>query len=141
MVTMVDPIMIEGWAEFNRSVRKINADLPKMLRLVANDAANIVVDWAKPKVPSRTGGAARTVKAKSTRTEARVSGGSKAKPYYPWLDFGGRVGPKRSVKREFIKEGRYLYAGLAATNDDVHKALIGGLLSVVDATGIEVEGG
>ena len=138
---MVDPIKIDGWAEFNRAIRKIDSDLPKMLRLVANDAANLVVDYAKPLVPVKTGKAQRTVKAKSTRTEARVSGGSKAVPWYAWLDFGGRVGRHRAVRREFIKTGRYLYAGLAARNDDVHKALLGGLLSVVEATGIEVDGG
>lgn len=136
---MADVIKIDGWAEFNRNIRKMDSDLPKMLRLVANDAANIVVDWARPRVPTQSGTAARTVKAKSTRTEARVQGGSKSAPYYPWLDFGGRVGRKRSVAREFVKEGRYIYAGLAATNDEVHMALIGGLLQVAEAAGIEVD--
>lgn len=136
---MVEPIKIEGWAEFNRNVRKIDSDLPKMLRLVANEGANIVVEWARPRVPSDSGKAARSVKARSTRTEARVQGGSKSAPYYPWLDFGGRVGRNRSVHREFMKEGRYIYAGLAANNDAVHEALLGGLLNVVRSAGIEVD--
>lgn len=136
---MVEPIKIEGWAEFNRNVRKIDGDLPKMLRLVANEGANIVVEWARPRVPSDSGRASRSLKARSTRTEARVQGGSKSAPYYPWLDFGGRVGRKGAVHREFIKEGRYIYAGLAANNEAVHQALLGGLLDVVRSAGIEVE--
>lgn len=136
---MVEPIKIEGWKEFSRNLRRMNSDLPKMLRLVANEAADIVVDWARPQVPTDSGRAARTLKAKSTRAEARVQGGSKSAPYYPWLDFGGRVGRRGSVQRPFIKEGRYIYAGLAANNDRVHQALLGGLLDVARASGIEVD--
>lgn len=136
---MAEVIKIDGWAEFNRNLRRMDTDLPKMLRLVANEAADIVVDWAAPRVPTKTGRAAGSLKAKSTRTEARVQGGSRSAPYYPWLDFGGRVGRKRSVAREFVKEGRYIYAGLAANNDAVHMALIGGLLRVAEAAGIEVD--
>lgn len=137
---MADLIKIDGWAEFNRNVRKLDSELPKMLRLVANEAAGVVVDWAQPKVPSVSGKARKSIKAKSTRTEARVQGGSKQAPYYPWLDFGGRVGRKGSVRREFIKEGRYIYAGLAANNEAVHAALLGGLLRVAASSGIEVDG-
>jgi hypothetical protein len=136
---VAEVIKIDGWAEFNRNLRRLDSDLPKMLRLVANDAADIVVDWARPRVPSKSGKAAGSVKAKSTRTEARVQGGSRSAPHYPWLDFGGRVGRKRSVAREFVKEGRYIYAGLAANNDQVHMALLGGLIDVARAAGIEVE--
>lgn len=136
---MIEPIKIDGWAQYSKDLRKISNDLPKMLREVANDGANIVLDWARPKVPSVSGKAARSLKAKSTRTEARVQGGSKQAPYYPWLDFGGRVGRRHSVVRPFIKQGRYIYAGLAATNDDVHMALLGGLLRVAEAAGVEVE--
>ena len=139
---MADVIKVEGWADFNRNCRKMNADLPKMLRLVANDAADVVVDWAKPRVPvGDTGRAAKSVKAKSTRTEARVQGGSKAAPHYAWLDYGGRVGPRKSVHRAFHKEGRYIYAGLAANNDTVHEVLLGGLLRVAESAGIEVGSG
>lgn len=137
---MAELIKVDGWAQFNRNLRKIDNDAPKQLRIVANQAAQIVVDYAQPRVARRSGAAARTVKTKSTRTEARVQGGSKAAPYYPWLDFGGRVGPRRSVRRTFVKEGRYIYAGLAANNEAVHAALLGGLLSLVESVGIEVDG-
>lgn len=136
---MAELIKIDGWAQFSKNLRKIDNDLPKMLREVANDGANIVVDWARPKIPTASGKAARTLKAKSTRTEARVQGGGKAAPYYPWLDFGGRVGRRRSVVRPFVKEGRYIYAGLAATGDQVHMALLEGLLRVAESADVEAQ--
>jgi hypothetical protein len=136
---MAEVIKIDGWAEFSKNLRKMDSDLPKMLRLVANESAGIVVDWAKPRVPTDSGRAARSLKSKSTRTEARVQGGSKSAPHYAWLEFGGGVGPKKSVKRPFIKEGRYIYAGLAANNESVHMVLLGGFLDVARAAGIEVE--
>lgn len=135
---VADPIKIQGLAEFNRSLRKLDKELPKALRLAHNKAAQIVVDYAQPRVPSRSGKARRSVKAKSTRTASRVSGGGKRVPYYPWLDFGGRVGPRKSVRRPFIKEGRYLYPGLGANYDEIHQALLDALLQVAKEAGVEV---
>lgn len=135
----VDPIKIEGLAEFNRDLRKLDKELPKALRLAHNEAAQLIVDYAKPRVPRKTGRAAGTIKAKSTRTESRVQGGSKRVSYYPWLDFGGRVGPKRSVHRPFIKQGRYLYPALGANYDKFTALLEAKLIDVARSAGVEVE--
>lgn len=120
---MIEPIKIKGLKEFSRALRKVDSDLPKALRIANNEAADIVVEWAVPHVPKRTGKAAASLKAKSTRTAARVAGGSSSAPYYPWLDFGGRVGPQNSVRREFIKEGRYMYPGYRANHDQIIERL------------------
>lgn len=135
----IDPIKVDGLAQFNRDLRKLSADLPKALRLAHNEAAQIVVNYAQPKVPTKSGKAARSVKAKSTRTESRVVGGSKRVPYYPWLDFGGRVGPKRSVRRPFEKSGRYIYPGFARNRDEVDEVLVGALIGVAREAGVEVD--
>lgn len=138
---MIEPIKIEGLAEFNRNLRKLDADLPKALRLAHNEAAQLIVDYAKPRVARKSGRAAGTVKAKSTRTESRVSGGSKRAPYYPWLDFGGKVGPKRSVHRPFIRQGRYLYPALGANYDRFAELLAEKLIDVARQAGVEVTDG
>ena len=135
----IEPIKIKGLAEFNRNLRKLDADLPKALRMAHNEAAQLVVDWAKPRVPRRSGKAAGTLKARSTRTESRVQGGSKRVPYYPWLDFGGRVGPKKSVRRPFIKEGRYIYPGLSANYGKFTEVLTDKLVDVARQAGVEVD--
>jgi hypothetical protein len=87
----------------------MDSDLPKTVRVALNEAANSVVDEAKPRVPKRRGRARASVKAKSTRTLVRVSGGGPKAPYYPWLDFGGRVGRNRSIRRDYKPKGRYIY--------------------------------
>ncbi|WP_307962251.1 hypothetical protein [Salinispora arenicola] len=58
-----------------------------------NDAAQVVVDWARPRVSRRSGRAARSLRVASTGKAVRVRAGGARVPYYPWLDFGG---PRRS---------------------------------------------
>lgn len=140
---MTEAIRIEGLREFTRSLKQIDGDLPKAVRLAANRAASIVVDDAKPKVPvgpSAGGHVRNTLKAKSTRTAVRVSGGSKRNPYYGWLDFGGKVGKNRSVSRPFLKSGRFLWASWSDRSDDVIKEFESALVEVVESAGLDVEG-
>lgn len=131
-------IQIAGLREFNRDLKRISADAPKALRLAGNKAAQLVVDWARPRVASRSGRAARSVRALSTRTATRVAGGSRRVPYFPWLDYGGRVGPARSVSRPFRKEGRYIYQGFYARRDQVGEVLGDELRAVARSTGWDV---
>lgn len=133
---MVDTIKITGLKEFSRALRKVDSELPKLLRQANNDAAAMVVEWAQPRIPKRSGRAAASVKAKSTRTAARVSGGSAAAKYYAWLDFGGRVGRNRSVYRPFLPEGRYIYAGLAARRTDITENMISAYAELARTAGM-----
>lgn len=135
---MADAIKVEGLAEFTRNLKRLDADLPKMQRKALNAAADIVLDYARPKIPRRSGRAAASLKAKSTQTAVRVAAGGTKAPYYPWLDFGGRVGRKRSVKRPFIGEGRYIYPALAAKRDDFEAALTAALVASAESAGFEV---
>ena len=132
-------IRIDGLNQFVRSLRQIDKDLPKTLRVGFNQAAQIVVDWARPKVPSRTGRAAKSIRVQSTRTAVRVVEGSKAAPYMPWLDYGGKVGRKHSVARPFMKGGRYLYPGLSANRDKVREAVEAALIEAARSAGVEVD--
>lgn len=136
---MTDPIRIDGLAEFARNLRKLDNDLPKQLRVALNEAAATVVGYARTRVPKRSGRAARSIVARSTRTAARVQGGSRRVPYYPWLDFGGRVGPGRSVRRPFLKEGRYIYAGYQAKRAEFAVALEQALLKAAASAGVAVD--
>lgn len=138
---MADPIKIEGLRKFSRDLKTLDKELPKALRLALNEAAGVIVSDAKPRIPSRSGKARRSVVAQSTRTESRVSGGGNRAPYYPWLDFGGRVGRGRSVRRPFLKEGRYIYRAYfdAAVRDEFVQVMEKSLIKVADSAGIEVE--
>lgn len=136
---MADAIRVDGLAEFSRNLRKLDADLPKALRIALNEAADVVVDYATRHVPTRTGRAKRSLKARSTRTEARVSGGGNRAPHYPWLDFGGKVGRNKSVSRPFYSDGRYIYKGYFARRDEFGEVLTRALLGVAEQAGIAVD--
>lgn len=137
---MAEAIKIDGLAAFSRNLRKLDSDLPKALRIALNEAANLVVDDAKPHVPRRSGRAAGTIKAKSTRTAVRVSAGGRRAPYYPWLDFGGKVGRNKSVGRAFFTDGRYLYPSYFAKRDsgELQQVLTRALLDVAASAGVVV---
>ncbi|MCG3757370.1 hypothetical protein [Amycolatopsis sp. Poz14] len=137
-----EPIRVEGWRELSRSLRRVNTELPKGLRLAANSAAQLVVNEAKPRVPvgpGKGGHASSSIKAASTRTAARVQGGGAKYPYYPWLDFGGKVGRKKAVSRPFMKTGRYLWKSYADQQERVAQKLDDALRSVVEGAGIGVQ--
>jgi hypothetical protein len=134
-------IHVSGLREFQRGLKGIDKNAPKGLRTAGNEAAGIVVKEAKPRVPqgpNKGGHALSSVRASSTRTAARVSGGSKKFPYYAWLDFGGRVGRNNSVHRPFVKEGRYIWPAFVdkrpQVQDELHKALV----EVARAAGVEI---
>lgn len=138
---MADAIKIEGLNEFVRNLKTLDSNLPRAVRLAFNQAADVVVAAAQPGIPIRSGRAAGSVRARSTQTAARVVGGGGKAPYYPWLDFGGKVGRGKSVSRPFYKEGRYIYAAYFAKRDsgEFEDVMTKALLSVVRGAGIEVD--
>jgi hypothetical protein len=134
-----EAIKISGLREFQAGLRKMSADLPKQLRLVFNDAAALVVDYATPRVPARTGRARGSIKVRSSQRLARIAVGGRRAPYYPWLDFGGRTGPRKSVVRPFRTEGRYIYPGLAANREEITDVMNRGLVELARGAGVEVD--
>lgn len=132
-------IQIEGLAEFQRALKKLDNDLPKMVRVALNAAAGVIVDYGQKRIPRRTGRAASTIKARSTRTSVRVVEGGKKARYVPWLDFGGKTGRKRSVERPFYKEGRYLYPALRDERKAIEQALESALVGVAEAAGMVID--
>lgn len=62
-------------------------------------------------------------------------------PYYPWLDFGGRVGRHNSVSRPFQTRGRYIFEGFYRNRDEFTEVMETNLRSVVRAAGLELDHG
>jgi hypothetical protein len=131
-------VTVTGLREFSKSLRRLDSEAVKGLRIVMNEAVQIVIDDARPKIPVRTGAAVGTLKARSTRTAAKLQMGGDKAPYMPWLDFGGRVGKNKSVSRPFYKEGRYVYVSLRERRPDIEKAMQDGIVRVARAAGLEV---
>lgn len=134
---METKIQVEGLAQLNRGLRRIDSDAPKELRLALNSAADLLVDRARPKIPSLTGAARRSLVARSTRTSARVGVGGKRAPYYPWLDFGGQGRRKgRPAHRPFISEGRYVYPTLREIRPKIEEQLQESISTVIRNAGL-----
>lgn len=102
-------IKIAGLRDLTRELKALDTEAAKQLKGALDDAAQIVVNVATRDVPSITGAARSSIVVKSTARESRVRVGGAKAPYYPWLDFGGRTGINGSIRRPYIKGGRYLY--------------------------------
>lgn len=137
---MDQTVKVEGLAEFSRGLRQLDTEAPKQLRIALNGSAQLLIDRAVPKVPSVSGAARRSFKAKSTRTSARVAIGGKLAPYMPWLDFGGqgRI-TGRPAAREFIKEGRYTFVALREIGPDITADLNTRIRAVATNAGLDVD--
>ncbi len=135
---MQEIISVRGLAEFQRALKKLDSELPKMVRLANNEAADLLISKIQPVIPTITGKAKNSLKARSTRTSARIAIGGKRAPYVPWLDFGGKTGRNKSVVRPFIKEGRYVYPTLAKYRDEISEKQYEALAAVARQAGLEV---
>lgn len=135
---MYEKVQVEGLARLSRSLKAIDSEAPKQLRLAQNEAADLLVDRTRPTIPSVTGAARRSLVARSTRTSARVAVGGRRAPWYPWLDFGGegRVAG-RPAAREFIREGRYLYPTLERIRPEIVVQLQESIGAVIRNVGLE----
>lgn len=131
-------IRIEGLSEFRRALGRIEPESKKQIRIAFNSVAEVLVEHTRPQIPRRSGAAAKSLRAKSTGTSARVSVGGARARYYPWLDFGGRTGIGRSVVRPFYSEGRYLYPTLRKIRPLIEAHLEQGLTAVAEGAGLDV---
>jgi len=134
-------IRVSGLREFNRALRQIDRNAPNGVKVAGNRAAQIIVDQARPLVPvgPPAGGHARTsIRVASTRTAARIRAGGRRFPYYPWLDFGGAVGRRDSVRRPFYKDGRYIYPTYYRNLARVQGILRDELAAVARSAGLRV---
>lgn len=132
-------VSIEGLTELNRSLRRLDSEAPKALRLALNTSADALVRKIQAQIPKRKGKAAASVKTASTRTEVRIRFGGPRAPYYPWLDFGGRTGKLKKTVRPFYREGRYIYPTLRRERGSFETALTTALANLVDEVGLDMD--
>lgn len=114
-----ETIRVAGLKDLQKALRDIDRDLPKELAAGLAEASEIVVRAASAKVPFVSGAARASMKPRKQQRGAAIAVGGTKAPYYPWLEWGGAVGRNRSVKRPFIRKGRYLYPTLAEKSPEV----------------------
>lgn len=133
-------VRITGLREVASALRQIDAELPKAMKQGFTDLADRVADRVRPKVPRRTGKAAESVKGRGTSRGGSIVAGGRAAAHYPWLDFGGRVGPNKSIERPFIREGRYIYPTLRESSTDIREETDELLTGLITKAGFETRG-
>lgn len=105
-------VEVRGIREVRSALNQVDKELGRKLRDELAKVSEVVLDEARPHVARRTGSAVGSMKVRKQTAGAAIAVGGNKAPYYPWLDFGGRVGRNKSVQREFVKEGRYLYPAI-----------------------------
>jgi hypothetical protein len=138
MGQLVRPIAVTGMKELQRALRDLDGESQKEIRVALNQVAATVAQGAARRVAVRTGKARGTLRVMSSQTETRIAAGGRKAPYYGWLDFGGRIGKDKSVRRPFVREGRYIYPTIAANRDTLAKAIEAQLVKLARSKGLEV---
>lgn len=133
---MVDTISMRGLKDFQRALRAMDADLPKQIRVILNDATGLVLAYAEPRFPRKSGRAAGSLKARSSQREARIAMGGRRAPYAPGLDFG--AGDKYPQFPSFVRSGRYVYKGLEVNRDEITDRMTKGLHDLARGAGLEM---
>lgn len=133
---IVDVVQVTGLAQFRRNLRELDRAAPRALRVAGNEAAQLVVDEARPTIPRKSGRAAASLKVRSSQAVVRVAAGGTRAPHFPWLDYGGRVGPNDSVVRAWEPDGRYVYPAFRRVRDEFTTVLERNLARVADETGV-----
>lgn len=132
-------IVVDGIDQLRRSLREISPAAAKGLRVGLNAIADHVIGKITPKIPSRSGAARRSLKKRSTQSAVRIAVGGRVAPYYPWLDFGGKVGPRDSVVRDYRADGRYVYPTLKAERPAIERMLSETLDAIARDAGLDVD--
>ncbi len=146
---LVAPIRVSGLREVQKALKELDGESQKELRLTLNEAAGIVVRVAQRRTPVLTGAARSSIRATSGQRESRVSAGGRKAPYFPWLDYGGTTGRGHagksgnagfsagSVKRPFLKGGRYIYPAYSDQYANIRRLLDKRLNALLQSKGIE----
>ena len=140
---MADSLKVEvrGIRELSSAFKRVDAELPKELKAAFLRIAGSVTDVARGKVPVISGKAASSIKPRASARGASIAFGGTAAEYFPWLNFGGRVGRNQSIVRERVEPDRYIYATIIAKRGETEAAVDGAVKEVARQAGFETKGG
>lgn len=131
-------VRVEGMAEVLAGLSRLASSAPAAGLDAASESAKIVGGEAKLGVPIGPGAGGHAV-ASLTATGPQVSGGGSRFPYFPWLDFGGAVGKNNSVRRPFIRQGRFIWDTYANNKLRVEVEMDRSITQAARMSGLEVD--
>lgn len=135
---MTGRIEVEGVERVLGNLRRFSSSTPDAAREAGEAAASTIARDARSRVPTgaSTGGHA----ASSVRSQGpTVIGGGSRFPYYPWIDFGGRVGRGNMTFRPFIRSGRYIWRSFAEHRGALDRQMVDSLVWAGRRSGLEVD--
>lgn len=132
---------VTGADEVAEAARRFAAGLDGHLRTQFQDRARMIARDAQGAVPRRTGAARASVDVQTIEGAVAIVAGGRRAPYFPWLEFGGRVGRNDSVNRPFVRDGRYLGRAIDAQLSDIEAAAARAVVDAGRDAGFEVTGG
>ena len=108
--------------DLSRRLRGLSKDAQKELTVELTNISDRLVVRIKGRVPARSGRARASVRARKAAGGVKIAAGGRTAPHYPWLDFGGSTkvpGAGQRVRRDFVKEGRYIFPTVADHKDEI----------------------
>lgn len=147
-VVTEEAVKVRGLRELSSAFRKMDVELPKALKGEFLGVAQGIAGKVQQRMPHISGRAQGSVKARASVRGASIAAGGRAAPYYQFLDFGGSTGRGHkpgaagsgSIKRRFVKGGRYIYPALAEHRDDIEKAVDEAVEKVARSAGFATRG-
>lgn len=121
---------VTGVPETLAALAALGAAADRQLDGVISDAAQAVAQRTRVAIPMgpQPGGHLRSsVRVDRGDLAARVEHGGPRYPYAGWLEFGGHVGRRHAVARQWIPRGRYLYPALSTVRPGLGPAMREGL--------------
>lgn len=132
-------IQIDGLTSLQGSLRDVGKKAPKEIKAFTTEVADLILVKGRALVPSRTGKARRSWRAVGSAKGATVEYGGQGASYMPWLDFGGKVGRKKSVVRPYLRGGRYLYPTIAKYKPQTQKIADEAMADIARSAGLKVD--
>lgn len=115
-------VRVDGLADLRRSLRAIDRELPKELRVVIKGAAEVIAAEARVRAPKRTGKLAGSIKA----TTSGASGIVRSRlPYANVQNWGGTIRPRGAPTH--IKGRHFVDGALDAKREAAAQALARGM--------------
>jgi len=135
---------VDGIPHVEACLAALSAAADRELDDSCTDAAQAVATRTRtliPIGPVAMGHARSSVEVENRKgTGAAVTEGGPRFPYMGWLDFGGRVGRRHSVSRQWIKGGRYLFRAYAAHKPEIELGMHANLREACRESGWDPRG-
>lgn len=135
MARLIDPVAPD-LSDWQQSLGRFSAGADERITRMLTMAAETVAGDARTLVPRGPSGAARaSLGVRQVSGDPAVAGGGSKAPYYPWLEFGGAVGRKESVRRTVVPGGRYIFPTWMKNRTDILTAMERGMADLAKESG------